>query len=177
MTNRAQAHADPATSIRLNKLVRASKQRVFEAWTKPEQFAAWFAPEAGTVCDGVTIEPRVGGAFRFSMTSPSGRHVGQGTFTVFDPPNVLAYTWSWEGMPDFGANSLVTVELRDAENPYDAGQPATEVVLTHARLTTAHERSEHTGGWWGALRGLGFYVRGVDPRQAMHGEKPTAGKS
>ncbi|MEM8782252.1 MAG: SRPBCC domain-containing protein [Planctomycetota bacterium] len=168
-------HAVATDTIRLNKLVRASRERVFEAWTNPDQLAVWFAPDADTTCNDVTIEPRVGGTFRFCMTSSNGKHTGGGKFTVFDPPNVLAYTWSWEEQPDFGADSLVTIELHEAENPYDEGQPATEVILTHERLKTAVERSEHTGGWWGALRGLGFYVRGVDPKTAMSGASSVAG--
>lgn len=165
----------PDHSIRLNKLVRAPRQRVFEAWTQPEQIAAWFAPEPDTVCRDVTLEPEVGGAFRFAMESPKGLHVGGGTITAFDPPNKLAYSWSWEGMPDFGHDSHVTIELFEAENPYDDGRPATEVVLTHERLATASERSEHTGGWWASLRALGFYVRGVDPREAMFGKAAASG--
>ncbi|MEM1445134.1 MAG: SRPBCC domain-containing protein [Planctomycetota bacterium] len=157
----------PGTTVRLHKLVRASRERVFEAWTTPEQMCVWFAPEPDIVCTDVTMEPRVGGAFRFTMQSPKASHTGGGTITAFDRPNKLAYTWSWEGMPDFGANSQVTIELFEAENPYDPEQLATEVVLTHERLPSAAERSEHTGGWWGTLRALGYYVRGIDPREAM----------
>ncbi|MEM1097591.1 MAG: SRPBCC domain-containing protein [Planctomycetota bacterium] len=168
--------ANVSTSIRLHKLVRASRERVFEAWTTPEQMCEWFAPEPDIVCKDVSIEPKVGGAFRFTMQSPNATHTGGGTITAFDRPTKLAYTWSWEGMPDFGADSLVTIELFEAQNPYDPEQPATEVVLTHAKLNSAAERSEHTGGWWGTLRALGFYVRGVDPREAM-APSEAAGKS
>lgn len=87
------------------------------------------------------------------MIDPEGNpHVGSGKFTQVIENQKISYTWSWQDMPDFGANSLVTFELFDAENPYDKDQPATEIVLTHEKLNTAAERSEHTGGWWNCLR-------------------------
>ena len=52
--------------------------------------------------------------------------------------------------------------------------PATEIVLTHEGLNTPVERSEHTGGWWGCLKALGYFVRGIDPREAMYGQPAKA---
>jgi len=157
-----------APSIRLHKLVRASRQRVFEALTTAEQYPHWFAPGPKESCVNVIVEPRVGGRFRFEMTDGDGNaHVGVGEFTEVVEHRKLSYTWMWENNPEFGGDSQVTWELFDADNPYDAGQPATEIVLTHDKLPTPAERSEHTGGWWNCLRALGYYVRGVDPREAM----------
>lgn len=158
----------PANAIRLNKLVRASRERVFQLWTDPAEFPKWFAPGPQTACEVTALDARVGGAFRFSMNDGSNDNVGVGEYTVVDPPHALAFTWSWENAPDFGANSLVTLHFFDAPSPYDDG-PATEVVLTHERLDSAVERSEHTGGWWNTLRALGYHARGVDPREAMYG--------
>ncbi|MEM1208071.1 MAG: SRPBCC domain-containing protein [Planctomycetota bacterium] len=162
----------PANAIRLNKLVRAPRERVYQLWTDPVAFPKWFAPGPNTACRDVTMDVRVGGAFRFAMNDGSKDHVGIGAYTVVDPPNTLAFTWSWEGMPDFDGDSLVTIRFFDAANPHDDG-PGTEVVLTHERLDSAVERSEHTGGWWDTLRALGYFARGVDPREAMYGQ-PTA---
>ncbi|MEM6392818.1 MAG: SRPBCC domain-containing protein [Planctomycetota bacterium] len=157
------------TYIRLHKFVRAPKQRVFEALTEPDQFPHWFAPGPEVRCTEVVLEPQVGGDFRFRMNDPSGEWTGRGTITAFDPHDRLAYTWTWVNQPEFGGDSLVTFDLLDAPNPYDADQPGTEVVLTHERLGSAVERSEHTGGWWSTLRALGYYVRGIDPHEAMYG--------
>lgn len=169
--------AQPSTSIRLHKHVQASPARVFEALTTADQYAKWFAPDPNITCGEVVVEPAVGGAFRFEMVMPDGsKHVGIGTFTEVVENQKISYTWSWENQPDFGGNSQVTWELFEAENHLNPKQPATEVVLTHDKLNTAAERSEHTGGWWQCLRALGYYVRGVDPREAMFG-KPAASAS
>jgi uncharacterized protein YndB with AHSA1/START domain len=160
----------PLPSIRLHKLVRASKPRVYEALTRAEEFPRWFAPGPNEHCGEVIVEPWVGGRFRFEMAGGDGQtHIGVGTFTEVVENEKLSYTWTWENNPDFGGDSQVTFELLDAENPYDDG-PATEVILTHDKLPSAAERSEHTGGWWNTLRALGYHVRGVDPRQAMYGQ-------
>ncbi|MEM1028546.1 MAG: SRPBCC domain-containing protein [Planctomycetota bacterium] len=162
-------------SIRLNKLVRATPERVYEALTTPEQYPHWFAPGPKENCGNVVIEPWVGGRFRFEMTAGDGsQHVGVGEFTEVVESRKLSYTWTWENNPDFGGNSVVTWELFEADNPYEPGAPATEIVLTHDKLPTAAERSEHTGGWWNCLRALGYHVRGVDPREAMFGVKNAA---
>lgn len=161
---------DVLTQVRLTKLVRAPRKRVFEALTRAEEFPHWFAPGPHETCTNVVIEPRVGGNFRFEMKDREGKpNVGVGTFTEVVENQKISYTWNWETMPDFGADSQVTFELFEADNPYDAGQPATEIVLTHEKLHTAAERSEHTGGWWQCLRALGYHVRGLDARQEMFG--------
>ncbi|MBB6430106.1 SRPBCC family protein [Algisphaera agarilytica] len=167
----------PSAMIRLHKHVQASPARVFEALTTAEQYTHWFAPDPNVTCGEVLIEPRVGGRFRFEMVTPDGsKHVGVGTFTEVIENQKISYTWSWESQPDFGANSQVTWELFETENHYAPGEPATEIVLTHDKLHTSAERSEHTGGWWQCLRALGYHVRGVDPREAIYG-KPAANAS
>ncbi|MEO0515433.1 MAG: SRPBCC domain-containing protein [Planctomycetota bacterium] len=166
----ASPRTTPLPMIRLHKHVRATRQRVYEALTTPEQFPHWFAPGPNEKCGEVIVEPWVGGRFRFEMTDAKGeQHVGVGTFTEVVEHEKLSYSWTWENNPDFGGNSQVTFELFNAENHIEPGQPATEIVLTHEKLPTAAERSEHTGGWWNCLRALGYHVRGVDPREAMYG--------
>ncbi len=157
----------PEATIRLHKLVRAPRQRVFEALSNAEQVVQWIGPMDGSCEDRhVEIDPRLGGRYAVRMNARGESWAGSGTITAFEPGRKFAYTWTWDNEPGFGGNSVVTFELFDAQNPYEDG-PATEVVLTHERLATAHERSEHTGGWWDALRALGYHVRGVDAREAM----------
>lgn len=161
----------PLPMIRLHKHVRATRQRVFEAMTTADQLPHWFAPDPNVECGNVVVEAWVGGKFRFEMIGKDGsQHIGVGTFTEVIENQKISYTFGWETNPDFGSNSQVTWELFEAENHIEPGEPATEIVLSHEKLPSAPERSEHTGGWWTCLRALGYYVRGVNAREAMFGK-------
>ncbi len=170
MTSTPPCDPAPAASVRLNKLVRAPRRRVFRALTSAEEFPHWFAPAPEQTCRNVVVEPWVGGRFRFEMTDGQGKqNIGNGTFLEVIENEKIVYNWTWESMPDFGGDSQVTFELHEADNPYEDA-PATEIILIHERLTTAQERSEHLGGWWLTLRALGYHVRGIDPREVMFGK-------
>ncbi len=164
--------AQPENAVRLNKLVQAAPQKVYDTWLDASQYAKWFAPEPGVTCTGITLDATVGGTFSVVMQTPNGTHTGEGVFTELIPGRRIAFTWGWVEHPEMAEGSTVTLDFLDADNPYGDG-PATEVILTHAGLDTAVKRSEHTGGWWGCLKSLGYFVRGVDPREAMAGQ--TAG--
>lgn len=62
-------------SITLTRLVTASIDRVWAAFTKAEQIAAWWGPNGYTI---TTLERdfRVGGVWRFTMHGPDGTEYG-----------------------------------------------------------------------------------------------------
>lgn len=159
----------PDNAVRLNKLVQASTQQVYDTWLDGAMYPKWFAPDPQATCTQATIDATVGGKFRIVIGTHGGDHVGFGEFLELVPGKRIVSTWSWEGEGEAGSNTTLTLELYEAENPHGDG-PATEIVLTHAGLTTAAHRSDHTGGWWGCLKALGYFVRGVDPREAMHSQ-------
>ncbi len=161
---------NPENRVRLHKLVQASPQQVYDTWLDATTYPKWFAPDPNSRCTSVSIDARVGGHLRIKMQSPNhGTITGTATFTQLVPGRRIAYTWGWEELPEMGAGSIVTIEFFEAENPYGDG-PATEIILTHEGLKTVMERSEHTGGWWGCLKAIGYFVRGVDPIAVMYGQ-------
>jgi uncharacterized protein YndB with AHSA1/START domain len=58
-------------TVKLSSSVQAPAQRVFEAMTDPNQVAEWWGPE-GFTCPEVTLDVRVGGAYRIAMQPPEG---------------------------------------------------------------------------------------------------------
>jgi uncharacterized protein YndB with AHSA1/START domain len=143
--------------VRMTRLIRAPRQKVYNAWLDPKIRTQWWcaAPEMKPgVCE---IDASVGGRYRVGMVAPDGKeHIVVGEFIELNPPNKLAFTWTWETNPSFGSNSQVTVEFFDATFK---DEPATELLLTHERLTKPLERSDHTTGWLGCLKSLGkFYA-------------------
>jgi uncharacterized protein YndB with AHSA1/START domain len=123
---------------------------VYDAWIDPEIRKLWWRATPEMTCEHCQIDAKVGGSYRIGMQEADGEHTACGEFIELAPPNKMVFTWSWEGM-DFGKDSIVTIELFDAKFEY---QPATELVLTHEKLDSAHARSEHNAGWMGCIKQL-----------------------
>lgn len=147
--------ANPLAIVRLTKLIKAPREKVYQAFVDPDIVKQWWRCEPEWSCPSCEMNPTPNGAYRTSMADPQGQ-----AFTVFgeflelDPPGKLRFTWNWEHDADFGAHSVVTIEL--FETTFN-GEPATELLLTHEKLNTPHEHSEHTVGWMGGLRSLADY--------------------
>jgi uncharacterized protein YndB with AHSA1/START domain len=138
--------ADPRTSLEVRQTIRAPRERVFRAWTRPEEVSKWSAPGAMTVSEA-RIDLRVGGRFRIEMQEPNGtRHPAVGEYREVTPPERLVYTWSWEN-EDHADGSVITVEFLDRGG-------STEVVLRHDHLKDAASRDKHREGWVGCVEKL-----------------------
>jgi uncharacterized protein YndB with AHSA1/START domain len=100
-----------ATGLRLvtRRLIPASPERLFEAWTSPALLHQWWGPPGGR-CASAIVEPVVGGTYRLDNTLADGSTVViSGQFTLIDAPRQLAYTWQVRPGPD--RSELVTVTL------------------------------------------------------------------
>ena len=144
--------ANPSNAVRLTKLIKAPRDKVYNAWVDPETRRQWWCAAPGMSCGFCEMDATEGGAYRINMLGPDGKEwVTTGAFVELDPPRKLRFSWNWEHDATFGGNSVVTVEFF-ATTFND--QPATELVLTHEKLGSPFERSEHTVGWMGALHSL-----------------------
>lgn len=137
-------------AVEVRRTFAASRQRVFEAWTRPEALKRWAAP-GPMETPVVEVDLRVGGRYRIHMRGPDGKeHRVVGVYREVDPPRRLVYTWTWETNPEV-TDSVVTVEF------HDRGE-ATEVVLRHGGLPSEDSRRRHTEGWIGCLAKLDTVV-------------------
>src|SRR4051812_26535329 len=126
-------------SVEVRRTIRAPRQRVYDAWTKPEELKRWHAPGPMTVARA-DMEPRVGGAYRIHMVSPAGEeHRVTGEYREVDPPRRLVYTWQWETGTD---QTVTTVAIDFIERGQD-----TEVVLRHDGFTREEASASHLQGW------------------------------
>ena len=137
-------------SLTVRRVIRASRERVFSAWTKPELMMGWFAP-GPMQPQTVEVDLREGGVFRAAMQGPSPR-TGQpmcvtftGTYEQIVPEELLVFGWEVEGDP--GDPTRVTVEFKEAEG-------GTEVVLTHERIPNQELVQRNTFGWSAMLEKL-----------------------
>jgi uncharacterized protein YndB with AHSA1/START domain len=84
------------STITVRRIVPASPDRAFEAWTDVDRLAQWWWPQlAGTTYD---VDARPGGRFR--IASPVIGATVTGVYTEVDPPRRLAFTWSWQDDDD-----------------------------------------------------------------------------
>jgi uncharacterized protein YndB with AHSA1/START domain len=138
-------------TVRLFRVVQAPTQRVFEAMIEPEQVAEWWGPD-GFTCPEVTLDLRVGGAYRIAMQPPDGElfHL-TGTYIAVEPPSHLAYTFRWEPPDPDDRENVARIALRDRDG-------ATEVALTHGPFATEARRELHEAGWTDTLARLAGHV-------------------
>lgn len=153
-----QSFTVPALVIR--REYAAPPQRVYDAWTTPEQAREFLCPQGMTVSD-IAMDVRAGGAYRIAMLTPENEaYVASGTYRDVVPGKRLSMTWQWlEDDPAQRHETLVTVEFR----PHPIG---TELVLTHERLSSAESRERHAHGWTSILTRLhgvwGSFVTSVE---------------
>jgi uncharacterized protein YndB with AHSA1/START domain len=133
-------------SLRVTRIVEASRPRVFAAWTKAEEMKHWMAPGELRVANAES-DLRVGGTYLIHMRSPQGDDFTvSGVYREVQAPDRVVYTWHWahdHRTPDM----IVTVEFFDRGN-------RTEIVLTHEGFPNMESRARHEHGWMGCLANL-----------------------
>jgi uncharacterized protein YndB with AHSA1/START domain len=140
----------PASAVRIERVVPASPERVFAAWTDPALLARWMSPFGRAEAE---VEPWVGGRLRVTMIGPDVRIDHTGVYRELVPGRRLVFTWQ---SPYTGpAPSLVTVELEQVE----AG---TALTLVHEHLP-ADQVESHRGGWAPILDRLRSVLIADDP--------------
>ncbi|MEP7381834.1 MAG: SRPBCC domain-containing protein [Gemmatimonadota bacterium] len=140
------ASAATTQDLEVRRSLDATPERVFAAWTQAQALASWFAPSERMTTLVHALDARLGGEYRIEMREPNGTpHIVSGTYTAFDAPRYLAFTWQWE--KGDGEQTLVEVELQ----PSPAG---TELLLRHSRHASIKSRDGHAAGWEGCLTRL-----------------------
>ena len=135
--------------LEMKRVIRASRQRVFDAWTRPETIRLWFGP--GRELGEVLADAKVGGDYSFTMLTKEGAANGvdviqtssaKGRYVRVEPYDLLQFTWigSW----DPSVESMVTLTLTDVEG-------GTELVFVQQRFSSEASRDQHAFGWTPAL--------------------------
>lgn len=121
---------------------RASPERVFRAWTEPEQVEAWFGLQKDQVTKA-EIDLKVAGTWRFYLQDDTaGTVFFEGRYFDIEPARRLVFSWmhvmlSEDGVREESVESCVTVI-------FEPTGAATRVHLCHealsegARLNVGH---------------------------------------
>jgi len=86
-------------TLTFQRTIAASREKVFDAWTRPEQIAQWWDP-TGTPLVGCTIDLRPDGAFRFENAGHSQPFCG--VYKLVERPSTLVF----EALGTLGTVSL-----------------------------------------------------------------------
>jgi len=149
MSDRASIPQFQMVTLVVRRMIPASPDHLFAAWTEPERLRKWWGPE-GVTCIDPVVDLRVGGSYRIGNQLPDGKVLWiAGEFEVIEPPHRLTYTWRLEGLSETAERVTVRFEACGAE---------TEVIVTHERIPNEMLRDQHQHGWKGCLDGLAEYM-------------------
>lgn len=100
-------------TIVIARTFAASASSVFDACTKPELVARWWAPKSHGTIQKCEADVRAGGTYRYAMTTMRGDEVAfSGTYREVTPYSRLVYTSRFEGTPGAG-ESIVTATFEE----------------------------------------------------------------
>jgi uncharacterized protein YndB with AHSA1/START domain len=139
-------------TLRLERLIRAPVEEVFDAWIVPEQIASWWGPESVTIPE-YSIDARPGGAWRTVMQQPTGNKVEvSGVYRLIEKNKRLVFSWAWtqeDGSRGHETEVTVTFER--------VGKDTKLTLIQSVFVETGH-RDRHGEGWSSAFNRLEQYV-------------------
>ena len=137
MAQQSLAPHERGETLVVRKLLPATREEVFAAWTDPDSVRLWMC--AGEVTEArATLDVRVGGTFRIDMIAGSSVYEHTGEYLEVEPPRRLVFTWVSRATNH--RRTVVTVELHERGDQ-------TELVLTHEGLPGAEAARKHHAGW------------------------------
>jgi uncharacterized protein YndB with AHSA1/START domain len=125
----------------LHQTIKAPRERVFRAWTDPDQISRWFIPVDGwsAPLSEISVDARVGGTWRVSMVDDSGTgYPAVFVYREIAAPERLVFT---TGLPDQDPNdpdiATATVTLTEVGGNTE---------MTYQGISSDPDQSE-VGGW------------------------------
>ena len=156
----------------ISRVFAAPRERVWEAWTKPEQLAKWLGPK-GTSSQVKHFELKPGGYLHSRLTAADGSvSWGKNVYREIDPPNRLV----WEQVFSNEAGDIVKAPfpmpwpLRMLTTViFEDERAGTRVALTWEPINPTKEElasfaqmlSSMTGGWTGTFDQLDAFLAGA----------------
>jgi len=96
--------------ILVSRVIDAPRERVFAAWTDPDQVAQWWGPRGFSVATA-SMDVREGGVWRFTMQGPDGVvHPRKVEYSTVEAPERLVYDHS-DDVPEGASHFRSTVSF------------------------------------------------------------------
>ncbi len=99
-------------SVTLHRVLKASPQKIYRAFTEPNAMASWLPPY-GFICVVHSFEAKVGGSYKMSFTnfSTGKGHAFGGTFLDIKPNEFLKYKDKFDD-PNIPGEMITSVWLK-----------------------------------------------------------------
>jgi uncharacterized protein YndB with AHSA1/START domain len=127
-----------APVVRVQRVMPATPEVVFDQWLDPESLEEWMCPRPAR-CVAIAVEPRVGGSLRFDVDDSGTSVLITGQFLAIDRPRLLRLTWSNSNWADPTIVSVVNVSFE----PVDTDQ--TLMSIEHSLMPPQEFDSFHNG--------------------------------
>ncbi len=143
-------------SVSLHRVLKASPEKVFRAFTESSALAAWLPPY-GFVCTVHEMDARVGGTYKASFInfSTGSSHSFGGKYTVVEPGARLQYTDAFDN-PALPGEMTTTVSFRKV-------LVGTELTITQEGIPAAIPAEMCYLGWQESLEKLAKLVEPMIP--------------
>ncbi len=135
--------------LTITKIIKAKRERVFEAWTNPDMMKLWLAP-GELIAPSARSDPRVGGSFTLHMEGMMRgsytKGVASGIYKELVQNELVVLTWNWAG--DYQPpETIITVKFKDVDG-------GTEVTLMQEGFGDEQHKAGYEGGWHSAFEKL-----------------------
>lgn len=133
--------------LSLTRIIAASPDKLFRAWTEPELLKQWFAPLPFTTTTA-ELDTRPGGANLIVMRGPDGvEYPNRGVYLEVVPDRKLvftdAFTSAWQPSPKPFMTAIITFDdIGDGQTRYTA-----RALHWNAEDRESHEAMGFHEGW------------------------------
>src|SRR4029077_16116581 len=123
-----QMKTEDKVKLEIKRVIKAPRDRVYAAWTDPDQLKQWLDPENAHTRQ-LVADVRVGGKYRWDLTTPDGEDMTAfGEYRELVPDRKIVFTWKWDDDEAWeNHDSIVTIELSDRDG-------GTELRFAHEQL-------------------------------------------
>jgi uncharacterized protein YndB with AHSA1/START domain len=137
----ATASKIDTSTLEMRRTLKAPIDKVFRAWTEPEQMKMWLGCCDTTASMNMSQDFQVGGEYSFEIQRKDGGIVMiTGTFIEIIPNQKLVYSWNNTSLEFPAKDTLVSVQFIDQGD-------TTEIVLTHSKFDRPVSVQGHSMGW------------------------------
>jgi uncharacterized protein YndB with AHSA1/START domain len=156
------AEVNSAASTRTSRIINATREALYRAFTDPAALAVWLSPDemTGKVHE---FDARVGGGYRMSLYYPSSEQVYRGKtseredrftarFVELTPPSRIVQAITFDTVdPAFSGEMTMVVTFEDRDG-------ATEVIILFENIPPGIRPDDNDAGARSSLEKLARYI-------------------